>query len=268
MRIQIDYCSVLLYAKTFCFLLNKRKMDLLPRSIILFKYRKFDKNCLELFLNRELWFASPATLNDPFEVESSMPQVLDAVWARYPLPPIERKTYEDFLQKQLSSVGICSFSKARKNQLMWSHYADEHKGICIGFKEEKIRPPGSNIYPIDVTYQDKYPFENIIKRFNFYEKFPGMNTLESINGDIFYSILGTKYTSWKYERERRLVYIKSVARKFEPEAVNSIAFGLRMAERDKQTLRTLLSGDEWKHVQFFQSRKSTTKYAIEFEKLK
>lgn len=243
-------------------------MVLLPGSRILFKYRKFDKSCLELLLNRELWFASPATLNDPFEAESSMHEVLDAVWTRYPIPPEERKIYEEYLHQQLSSAGICSFSKARKNQLMWSHYADEHKGVCIGFKEHKIRPQGSNIYPIDVTYQDNYPFENIIERFNYFEQFPGMNKLNAITGDILLSILGTKYTSWKYERERRLVFAKSFAHKFEPEAVNSIAFGLRMAERDKKTLRNLLSGAEWDHVKWFQSIKSATKYSLEFERLK
>lgn len=243
-------------------------MTLFPRSRILFKYRAFDKSCLELLLNRELWFALPATLNDPFEAESSMPEVLDAVWARYPLPPEERKIYEDYLHELLNSVGICSFSKARKNQLMWSHYADEHKGICIGFKENKIRPLSSYIYPIDVTYQDEYPFEDIIERFNYFERSPGMNTLKSVTGDILYSVLGTKYTSWKYERERRLVFTKSAAHQFEPETVNSITFGLRMAERDKQTLRTLLSGAEWDHVKWFQSAKSPTKYSLDFKRLK
>ncbi|HHQ6578148.1 TPA: DUF2971 domain-containing protein [Serratia fonticola] len=197
-----------------------------------------------------------------------MHEVLDAVWARYPIPPEERKIYEEYLHQQLSSAGICSFSKARKNQLMWSHYADEHKGVCIGFKEHKIRPQGSNIYPIDVTYQDNYPFKNIIERFNYFEQFPGMNKLNAITGDILLSILGTKYTSWKYERERRLVFAKSFAHKFEPEAVNSIALGLRMAERDKKTLRNLLSGAEWDHVKWFQSIKSATKYSLEFERLK
>ncbi len=197
-----------------------------------------------------------------------MHEVLDAVWSRHPTPPEVRKIYEEYLHQQLSSAGICSFSKARKNQLMWSHYADEHKGVCIGFKEHKIRPHGSNIYPIDVTYQDKYPFENIIERFNYFERFPGVNNLNSITGDILISILGTKYTSWKYERERRLVFAKSIAHKFEPDAVNSIAFGLRMVERDKNTLRNLLSGAEWDHVKWFQSIKSSTKYSLEFERLK
>lgn len=238
---------------------------LYPR--ILFKYRKFDKSCLELLLNRELWFAAPASLNDPFEGESSFSEVLDAVWAIYPFPESERKTYHDTIAQQLANTGICSFSKARKNQLMWAHYADEHRGVCIGFKEHLIRTETSNIFPIDVTYQDEYPFDEIIKRLDYYEQFPDTNNFASIAGDIFYSVLGTKYTSWCYERERRLVYAKSQAIKFDPQAVNSIAFGLRMPERDKQTLRQLLSGSEWKHVQWFQAVKSKTKYALEFKRI-
>lgn len=243
-------------------------MGLHSKSQPLFKYRKFDKSCLELLLNRELWFASPVTLNDPFEAESSIDEVLEAVWALKPIPIAKRKDFENMLRLQLSSTGICSFSKTRKNQLMWSHYADEHKGVCIGFKEHMIRSEDSNIYPIDVTYQAEYPFKEIIKRINYFERIREMNNLDNIAGDILLSILGTKYTSWKYERERRLVSVRPFAYKFEPEAVNSIAFGLRMPERDRVTLLNLLSGSEWNHVKWYQSKKSATKYALEFENLK
>lgn len=232
---------------------------------ILFKYRKLDKSCLELLLNRELWFATPASLNDPFEGESSFSEVLDAVWDRYPFPKEEREYYHDVIKKQLSETGICSFSKARKNQLMWAHYADEHKGVCIGFKEQLIRPEGSMIYPIDVTYQDNYPFKEIIERFHHFEHQPGMNNIQNIAGDILYSVLGTKYTSWSYERERRLVFVSSKAVEFSPQAVNSIAFGLRTTERDKATLKNIVSGCEWSHVKWFQAVKSKSKYALEFE---
>lgn len=233
----------------------------------LFKYRKFDKGSIDLLLNKELWFATPASLNDPFEGESSFSEVLEAVWNHYPFPENERKEYIEKIEKQLQKTGICSFSKTRKNQLMWSHYADEHKGICIGFNEGLLRPEGSFIYPIDVTYQAKYPFEEIIERFKYFEKIPGENNKRSIAGDILYSVLSTKYSSWKYEKERRLIFQKSQLIKFTERAVNSIAFGLRMAERDKLTLIELMSGNEWRHVKWYQAVKSKTKYALEFKKI-
>jgi len=240
---------------------------LAPSPTSLFKYRKFDKGSIELLLNKELWFATPASLNDPFEGDSSSSEVLDAVWEKYPLPENERNEFNNIIEQQLKNSGICSFSKTRKNQLMWAHYADEHRGICIGFNESLLRPEGSYIYPIDVTYQNEYPFEEIVDRFKYYEQFPGMNNVKSIAGDMLYSVLGTKYRNWKYEKERRLTYYKSQAVGFTEKAVVSIAFGLRMSERDKNTLRNLLSGEEWQHIQWYQAVKSKTKYALEFEKI-
>lgn len=240
----------------------------IPQHRILFKYRSFDKSSLELFINRELWFAKADTLNDPFEANCSFSNVLKAVWEHYPLPNNLRVKYEDIIKESLHTLGICSFSKARKNQLMWSHYADEHRGICIGFKEDYLKKTGMNFYPINIVYQDDYPFNDIINRIHYFEKEKILNGLDSISGDILLSILTTKYTSWKYERERRLIVKDFGARKFEPLAVNSIALGLRMDERDKKTLRTLLSGPEWSHLKWFQSTKSPIKYSLDFIRIK
>lgn len=240
----------------------------LPKPKILFKYRKFDKSSLELFINRELWFAKADTLNDPFEANASLANIMKAVWEHYPLSANLRVKYEEAIRESLLTLGICSFSKARKNQLMWSHYADEHKGICIGFKEDYLKQNGIKFFPSNIEYQDNYPFDDIINRINFFEKEKILNGLDSIAGDILLSILTTKYTSWKYERERRLIVRDFGARKFEPLAVNSIALGLRMEERDKRTLQTLLSGQEWSHLKWFQSTKSPIKYSLDFIRIK
>ncbi|MFA1563367.1 DUF2971 domain-containing protein [Aliivibrio fischeri] len=131
------------------------------KSSILFKYRHFDKGSLELLLNRELWFAKPSSLNDPFEGEASSSEVLEAVWQHYPLSENKQAHYGQMIEQMLSNTGICSFSRTRKNQLMWAHYANEHKGICIGFKEELLTPKGSNIFALDVDYQNEYPYEGM-----------------------------------------------------------------------------------------------------------
>ena len=95
------------------------------------------------------------------------------------------------------------------------------------------------------------------------------NNIESkIDREAYNSIIGTKYTNWKYERERRLVLPNSQALSFSPRSVTSIAFGLRMPTRDKQTLRELLSGSEWGHVKWYQGEKSDGKFALEFNEIK
>lgn len=236
-------------------------------STSLFKYRKFDKGSIELLVNCQLWFAKPSSLNDPFEGESSCSEVLDAVWADYPLPKDKQKKYKKIIKKILEDTGICSFSRTRKNQLMWAHYADEHKGICIGFNESLLKATYANIDTIDITYQTNYPFTKIIDRLKYYSKSDKIYDDIHIAGEILHSVLGTKYSHWKYEQERRLISQKSQTIEFPEKAVISIAFGLRMLKRDKLTLKKLLSGKEWDHVKWYQAEKSTIKYGLVFKKI-
>lgn len=166
--------------------------------------------------------------------------MLDAVWKHYPLPLDMRIKYERYLKQSLQQVGICSFSKARKNQLMWSHYADEHKGICIGFKEEYLKKAGVSFWKQMWNIRIIIPLMILLNVFIILRIMNALTEFDNICGDILLSILTTKYTSWKYERERRLIVENFGARKFEPLAVNSIAFGLRMKERDKNATDSIV----------------------------
>ncbi|HBR1708106.1 TPA: DUF2971 domain-containing protein [Klebsiella quasipneumoniae subsp. similipneumoniae] len=237
------------------------------KNRILFKYRKYDEKGIDILLKQEIWFSTADRFNDPFEAETSFPEVLEAVWARKNLSAEMKKKFEDALVELISTVGVCAFSRARKNQLMWSHYADEHKGFCIGFREEIIRSENPKIHSLDVIYQSDFPFKNIISRINRYQQNPTHQNLLEIAGDISYSILRTKYSGWKYERERRLIKMDSGVVNFKPAAINSIAFGLRMKKDDRDNLRKLLSGTEWKHVKWFEAVKSKDKYALDFNQL-
>ena len=44
------------------------------------------------------------------------------------------------LDKQLNSVGVFSLSGKPDHPLMWSHYAEEHRGICLGFELRDLTP--------------------------------------------------------------------------------------------------------------------------------
>jgi hypothetical protein len=230
-----------------------------PRS--LFKFRSFDQSSIKLLKNRELWFARPDSLNDPFEF-SFKPEALYAGYDEF--NRLDAETKEQVIKSDLDMfnlMGVCSFSRARKNQLMWAHYADEHKGFCIGFNEVDITSKNSSIRSIDVKYQSELPRTHAAASFHM----PDENSIKStINSDTLNSIIGTKYTSWKHERERRLVLPLSQALVFTPKSVKSIAFGLRMPLGHQAELRELLSGTEWSHVKWYQCVKSDTKFSLEF----
>lgn len=77
-------------------------------------------------------------------------------------------------------------SKDCKNELMWAHYADSHKGFCIEFKSEFI--PADKVF-----YQDTLPQIELI---DFLTNQPSL-------GDGIWRSLRTKLKKWEHEDEYR-----------------------------------------------------------------
>lgn len=118
------------------------------------------------------------------------------------------------------------------NNLMWSHYANSHKGFCLEWDATKI-----NAEP--VTYQSKIAtFELLdIVKMNF-------DLLDNMQvGQKLWSALKVKLNEWEYEGEYRvqfgddmnnLVKIQTESYSivsYEPEWIKSIIFGCRMDKK-------------------------------------
>ncbi|QKQ26313.1 DUF2971 domain-containing protein [Candidatus Reidiella endopervernicosa] len=84
--------------------------------------------------------------------------------------------------------GIISFSKDWNNPLMWAHYGDKHKGMCLGFDihDSHIK---------EVTY---FP-ERMAPEVDMEKKYGGLTE------DIVVNLMCTKYIGWKYENEVRVI---------------------------------------------------------------
>lgn len=61
-------------------------------------------------------------LNDPFELQAS-----DLSDSRF------RDAARGLKNEFHESRGILCFSRGWYNPVLWSHYADKHRGICLGF---------------------------------------------------------------------------------------------------------------------------------------
>ena len=120
----------------------------------LFKFFRFDKNALSGLIKDTLWFADPRSFNDPFD----MLLTFDESFTNYELATYlnncavtrgEPQIYTaDNVQDQrdeilkslddtrniIQSCGVVSFSATPYESLMWSHYADQHRGFCIEFE--------------------------------------------------------------------------------------------------------------------------------------
>jgi hypothetical protein len=88
-------------------------------------------------------------------------------------------------------VGVICFSKTNSDILLWSHYADSFRGICLGFDFDNA--------DIDVLISKKINYSSkraLISPLFFKE---GTSRAEDTENILF-----TKYNKWSYEKEYRL----------------------------------------------------------------
>ncbi|HCH4312376.1 TPA: DUF2971 domain-containing protein [Vibrio parahaemolyticus] len=231
----------------------------------MFKFREINKTTYEIFLNSELWCASPTSLNDPFDAQFDY-----QIFGEKVSLLLGDQQYANALAQNVKGIfenfGICSFSRSKDNQVMWAHYADEHKGLCIEFDITKVVEENSGLSLAHVNYQSELPELKLVEdRTN--SSAGAISVTGAINQDIFKKILATKDVTWSYEEETRIIKPEYGVIKFSPKCVLSISFGLRTSAKDITNVKRLLSGGAYAHVKWFREKKSMVNYSLDFEEI-
>jgi hypothetical protein len=103
-----------------------------------FKFRDINKNSIASLINGTIYFSPLDKLNDPFDCNLDIKKaILNA--AKFLKTENSIKLFEllkndtliESLHKKYRRIGICSFSLKLKDVLLWPHYANNHKGMCI-----------------------------------------------------------------------------------------------------------------------------------------
>lgn len=127
---------------------------------------------------RRIKISRIADLNDPFEL-------LSANLGNKQL----REGFRLAKEKVHSENGVLCFSRSWSNPVLWSHYADKHRGICLGFDvdDDCVMPVS---YETDLTKikVDKAAAESALAQ------------------QYMKQLLTTKFRDWAYEDEVR-VYV-------------------------------------------------------------
>jgi len=202
-------------------------------------YRKIDTFLLQNLSNRDITVASPSVFNDPvdcpfFPIMDARSDIFDTTAAK--------KAYGYFkvgcfvCNKNLSGrVKNENALPEYKNLLMWGHYANGHRGVCIKYKfNSKFLAPTQDCTTLilDVEYKDDFSLNNEKSKFRPQE------------------FLATKNSCWSYENEVRLLH-------YDPNCndsyknlplgdhgkVEAIYFGMKCTGRDINCIRGIL-GEE------------------------
>jgi hypothetical protein len=130
---------------------------------------------LESLQFRRLKVSLPDNLNDPFEHRAI--ELSDKV---------QRRAFNDAIPQLAKLCGLICFSEAYSSPMIWCHYADRHKGMCLGFEIPKS----------DLT-QVRY----VPKRLR--GKIGVSRTITANEAKLALKLATYKHSEWSYEREWR-----------------------------------------------------------------
>lgn len=84
------------------------------------------KWALDDIRRRRLKLAKIDDMNDPYEFRSEVSS-----------HAVSQQALENLREDDNEAHGALCFSRSWNNILMWSHYGDRHKGVCLGFEVPK-----------------------------------------------------------------------------------------------------------------------------------
>lgn len=151
--------------------------------------------------------------------------------------------------RQHYRYGICCFTESYTNPLLWSHYADQHQGLCIGYSTERKPPPKLH----KVTYGGSRTICTSKLARAFVKCDP--SALDEVDQDV----LLRKATGWSYEREWRL--IGEVGEQESSMLLKEVTFGLRCPLSIKHAIVQALQGRDLP-VRFYEMLEDRGKYAL------
>ncbi len=213
------------------------------------------QNLYKTIINAELWFSSPTYFNDPFDckindntewtddnirdhvkriskmnAENVDPEMVVQKNKEY--PGSFSQFFANNFQKVISDQGVTCFTTKPGNLLMWSHYADSHKGVCIAFDVEE----DPDLF--ELTFNVKY--------FKEYPKFDYL----SQRADLVKLGMLSKSDHWEYEDEIRVLKKKNGLHPFKNKAIKEIIFGCKTDQKEIDTIKKLISSSNYPDVKF------------------
>ncbi|ELP5903171.1 DUF2971 domain-containing protein [Vibrio vulnificus] len=250
---------------------------------ILYKYRSFEKYTILGLINNSYWLPKPYNLNDPFDVQIKpihqaisqtefvseleaflvtqrninnvdfQYQNVDSLYENGQPSKILRDNVKSFsrsVEQIANEIGVFSLSEINTNSTMWSHYGDEHRGICIGYRSSDLLPlsgASSQTRIAPVTYK---PQEELLRNAYLLYVHSNMGADIQMLVDYVLNLFAQKSDDWQYEKEWRLLVPNMGGKVIECEEsiIQTITFGLRTTVETKKTVKELLHSE----VQYYQ----------------
>jgi len=164
----------------------------------LYKYIPINPHQVLSLIIQELYFTAYHELNDP----------LECFFIHH---EHENNLFGASLRQQHIVARVCALTYQPESKLMYSHYADSHRGLCVEY--------GLNFE--DLSDENRMSYGNV----SYSEK----DQIYNLN-DLYL----LKNSDWRYEEEYRLVRFDNEA--FFPCEIKSITFGYRCPDEHRKII--------------------------------
>lgn len=274
------YCEGLNINKSF-----EIKQKHIPNN--LYRFRPLSDNNdyeFENLENDKVWLNCPDNFNDPFDSkplynpdklynllknDSELKKFVTEKDADY-INNLYHKTYVEYCKNY--RIG-CFTENNYTNILMWSHYANAHKGFCLkyDFTDKKQNIPENllnSICPVIYSNQifdiTEYLYSST-KNVTAYLK--DNNITRHFNNILLNLVVLFKSDIWSYENEWRIVMEKNlykIENLIDVPKPSAIYIGLNTSNRNKAILKNI---SRKRKIDIFQIVRSPNEYKLQIEPL-
>jgi len=268
---------------------------------ILYKYANWNnKHHKRIITHNEVYFASAKLFNDPFDsdiplrydlrsedenlvilrqlLKKQHPRWNDDAINREAAFFLERRYWEKEenkehaeklrIQYMFYQKRILSLSSIKDNILMWSHYADSHRGFCVGIDTERAE-----------GFFEKYCSDTecpvTLNKIKYKRKIPILIPGPDFNDpSVVIDALTTKAENWAYECEWR--YIMTLPETLMSKEhcniylrdgiISEIILGCRMLELDKDEITKIIKAKE-RRPKLFAAKRSKDSFSLDVEEI-
>ena len=218
-----------------------------------YKYRAWNCYTCRLFTHNELYFTCPLDFDDPYDCKITpiavgsdeqwtehLIRILPRKWPDWAAHQIEdeakrlvadgKHKTEEFQENQRRNMiarqakaGVLCLSAKRDSILMWSQYADYHRGVCVEFAHGEdqaflglkvcYRDEPTRVNSLDPDYRDRLLEDTVL----------------------------TKASCWEYEEEYRIILPEYHGpRTFTKGALTGVILGCQMKDQQKREVSSLV----------------------------
>lgn len=174
---------------------------------ILYKYLEiFDEN---FFKKPTMKISVPEHFNDPFEsrICNDVDEIIYSQLKKtYMMDEKKTKEYhaisKSYIEGKMSRNGVISLTRENSEILMWSHYAKNHTGMCIGLESNfATHKADETMFPEEIKMLMPTPVKYNKHRLNPEKEI----SIHKFTDDLYQATILNKYEGWEYEEEERII---------------------------------------------------------------